>query len=156
MRLKDVPVTSVEAPYGRRGLAAEPWPWKVRALFRENDIDETVLPNLTAEDLKELGVAVARGTAASCSMLLLLCAPMRAARRPADVAIGVQCPSVTPERPRRAPQVTVMFSDLVGSTRYSDPDGPWDLREVISAGWFARHTRSEGREGAAEGVGRVT
>ena len=26
-------------------------------LFRENDIDETVLPNLTAEDLKELGVA---------------------------------------------------------------------------------------------------
>ena len=25
--------------------------------FRENEIDETVLPNLTAEDLKELGVA---------------------------------------------------------------------------------------------------
>ncbi len=29
---------------------------KYEALFRENDIDETVLPNLTAEDLKELGV----------------------------------------------------------------------------------------------------
>jgi hypothetical protein len=29
----------------------------MRALFRDNDIDETVLPNLTAEDLKELGVA---------------------------------------------------------------------------------------------------
>ena len=28
---------------------------KYEALFRENDIDETVLPNLTAEDLKELG-----------------------------------------------------------------------------------------------------
>ena len=27
------------------------------AAFRENDIDETILPNLTAEDLKELGVA---------------------------------------------------------------------------------------------------
>jgi SAM domain (Sterile alpha motif) len=27
------------------------------ASFRENDIDETVLPTLTAEDLKELGVA---------------------------------------------------------------------------------------------------
>jgi hypothetical protein len=25
--------------------------------FRENDIDETVLPRLTAEDLNELGVA---------------------------------------------------------------------------------------------------
>jgi hypothetical protein len=29
---------------------------KYEAVFRENDIDETVLPNLTAEDL-ELGVA---------------------------------------------------------------------------------------------------
>ena len=27
------------------------------AAFRENEIDETVLPSLTAEDLKELGVA---------------------------------------------------------------------------------------------------
>jgi hypothetical protein len=26
------------------------------AAFRDNDIDETVLPNLTAEDLKELGI----------------------------------------------------------------------------------------------------
>ena len=30
---------------------------KYEAIFRQNDIDETVLPNLTAEDLKELGVA---------------------------------------------------------------------------------------------------
>jgi len=29
---------------------------KYEAVFRENDIDKTVLPNLTAEDLKELGV----------------------------------------------------------------------------------------------------
>ena len=28
---------------------------KYEAIFRENDIDETVLPNLTAKDLKELG-----------------------------------------------------------------------------------------------------
>src|ERR1700719_2619929 len=27
------------------------------AVFRDNEIDETVLPNLTAEDLKELGIA---------------------------------------------------------------------------------------------------
>jgi hypothetical protein len=26
------------------------------AVFRENHIDETILPNLTAEDLKDLGV----------------------------------------------------------------------------------------------------
>ena len=29
---------------------------KYEAAFRENEIDETVLPGLTAEDLKELGV----------------------------------------------------------------------------------------------------
>ena len=35
---------------------------KYEAAFRENEIDETVLPSLTAEDLKELGVA-SSGTA---------------------------------------------------------------------------------------------
>ena len=30
---------------------------KYEAAFRENEINETVLPGLTAEDLKELGVA---------------------------------------------------------------------------------------------------
>jgi hypothetical protein len=30
---------------------------KYEAVFRENEIDETVLPSLTAEDLKELGVS---------------------------------------------------------------------------------------------------
>ena len=30
---------------------------KYEAAFRENKIDETVLPSLTQEDLKELGVA---------------------------------------------------------------------------------------------------
>ena len=31
---------------------------KYEAAFRENDIDETVLPSLTAEDLKNLGVSI--------------------------------------------------------------------------------------------------
>jgi hypothetical protein len=31
---------------------------KYEAAFRENEIDETVLPGLTAEDLQELGVDV--------------------------------------------------------------------------------------------------
>jgi hypothetical protein len=38
------------------------WLWslglgKYEAIFRENDIDETVLPSLTEEHLKQLGVA---------------------------------------------------------------------------------------------------
>jgi hypothetical protein len=35
---------------------------KYEAVFRENDIDETVLPSLTHQNLKELGV-----TAVNCS-----------------------------------------------------------------------------------------
>ena len=34
---------------------------KYEAVFRENEITEKVLPNLTAEDLKELGVAALAG-----------------------------------------------------------------------------------------------
>ena len=37
-----------------RGLGLE----RYEAAFRENEIDETVLPTLTADDLKDLGVGV--------------------------------------------------------------------------------------------------
>jgi hypothetical protein len=53
---------------------------KYEAIFRENEIDETVLPNLTAEDLKELGVS-AWGTGASYSMQSLHCALMLERKR---------------------------------------------------------------------------
>ena len=48
--------------------------------FRENEIDETVLPSLTHETLKELGVT-ASVTGSSCSMPSLLCGATRVARR---------------------------------------------------------------------------
>ena len=31
---------------------------RYEAAFRENEIDDTVLPNLTAEDLRDLGVSI--------------------------------------------------------------------------------------------------
>jgi hypothetical protein len=37
-------------------LAAEPWPEQYEAVFRENAIDASVLPSLTADDLKDLGI----------------------------------------------------------------------------------------------------
>ena len=67
--------------HGRRGLAAEPWPWKVEAAFRENEIDETVLQTLTADDLKDLGVA-ALGDRRKLLDAPLLCAPMSVRRPP--------------------------------------------------------------------------
>ena len=67
-------------------------------------------------------------------MLSLLCAPMRAAsRRPLTLRPRPQRPSASPEDRAERRQVTVMFSDLVGSTALSARMDPEDLREVISA-----------------------
>jgi predicted ATPase/class 3 adenylate cyclase len=93
------------------------------AAFRENEIDETVLLRLTAEDLKDIGV----GAIGHRRKLLDAIAALRTDAKgemPAEV-------SSTPSGERR--QVTVMFSDLVGSTALSTRMDPEDLREVISA-----------------------
>ena len=116
---------------GYRGLAAEPWPRKYEAAFRENEIDETVLPNLTAEDLKDLASALS-GTAASCSTPSPLCALTRSAKAPPTRELPRQSPKSSQDTAERR-QVTVMFSDLVGSTALSARMDPEDLREVISA-----------------------
>ena len=95
--------------------------------FRENKIDEGVLPKLTAEDLKELGVSALGDR----RKLLDAIAALR-------TDAGVKAPSVEPATPKQQEtaerrQVTVMFSDLVGSTALSARMDPEDLREVISA-----------------------
>ena len=60
---------------------------RYETVFRENEINKTVLPNLTAEDLKDLGV-VFSGTAASSSMLSPRCA--------ADASVKQPPPTVRP------------------------------------------------------------
>ena len=50
---------------------------KYEAAFRENEIDETVLPSLTDENLKELA-SRRLGTASSCWMPSLPCTATRA------------------------------------------------------------------------------
>jgi len=101
------------------------------AAFRENDIDETVLPGLTAEDLKELGVA----SLGHRRKLLDAVAALRAdasGKGPSAEAPPTDKTSPAEDRAERR-QVTVMFSDLVGSTALSARMDPEDLREVISA-----------------------
>lgn len=100
------------------------------AAFRESKIDDTVLPSLTAEDLKELGV----GFVGHRRKLLEAIAALRAeATAPTQLS---HLPLVIDKPTRDAPerrQVTVMFCDLVGSTALSTRMDPEDLREVISA-----------------------
>ena len=52
----------------------------------------------------------------------------------ADAATSPSAPSASPEDRAERRQVTVMFSDLVGSTALSARMDPKDLREVISDG----------------------
>src|ERR1700688_898972 len=100
------------------------------AAFRENEINERVLPSLTAEDLKELGVAALGHR----RMLLDAIAALRgdeSAKTPS--ATVAPKTDTTPEDRAERRQVTVMFSDLVGSTAMSARMDPEDLREVISS-----------------------
>ena len=80
---------------------------KYEAVLRENDIDETVLPSLTHENLKELGVASfghrvklldaiatlrneASGKAHSVDAVSTLSAPSALSRRPCRAPPGVR------------------------------------------------------------------
>src|ERR1700752_519949 len=105
---------------------------KYEAAFRENDIDETVLPGLTHETLKELGVA---SVGHRMKLLDAIAALRNAARGNApsiDAATTSNAASAHPEDRSERRQVTVMFSDLVGSTALSARMDPEDLREIIS------------------------
>jgi class 3 adenylate cyclase/predicted ATPase len=106
---------------------------KYEAVFRENDIDETVLPNLTAEDLKELGVASLGHRRKLLDAIAALRNDRSAQGPSSDLKTAQAAPSASPEDRAERRQVTVMFSDLVGSTALSARMDPEDLREVISA-----------------------
>jgi class 3 adenylate cyclase/predicted ATPase len=94
------------------------------AAFRDNEIDETVLPSLTAEDLRELGVALVGHRR---RLLNAIAALGDDDAQPAPTnTIGPVAPASAERR-----QLTVMFCDLVGSTALSTRHDPEDLRELI-------------------------
>ncbi len=98
--------------------------------FRENAIDDSVLSSLTAEDLKELGVDAVghRRKLLNAIAALRADADLKAASPDAFSTIDESAKDTAERR-----QVTVMFSDLVGSTALSASMDPEDLRELISA-----------------------
>ena len=106
---------------------------KYEAAFRENDIDETVLPSLTDEHLKELGVASLGHRVKLLDAIAALRNEGSGKAPSVDAATASTSPNAHPEDRAERRQVTVMFSDLVGSTALSARMDPEDLREVISA-----------------------
>jgi class 3 adenylate cyclase/predicted ATPase len=96
--------------------------------FVENRIDISVLPDLTDQHLKDLGIALG-------DRLKML----RAIRDLGSASVAVTAPLAPAEtEPARRDdaerrQLTVMFTDLVGSTALSTKLDPEDLRSVIGA-----------------------
>ncbi|MEH2513886.1 class 3 adenylate cyclase/predicted ATPase [Nitrobacteraceae bacterium AZCC 1564] len=86
--------------------------------FRDNGIDLEVLPRLTVDDLKEIGVQAVGHRRKILDAVALLTSDQTMARPPASVE-------------RR--QLTVMFVDLVGSTDLSQRLDPEELREIMRA-----------------------
>ena len=101
------------------------------AAFRDNGIGEAVLPHLTVEDLKEIGVA----TVGDRRMLLAAIAAL--ASPTSSEPTG---PQPSPAPPNKAPEVsaerrpiTVMFCDLVGSTSLAAKLDAEDWRNLVNA-----------------------
>ena len=102
------------------------------AAFRENNIDDTILPSLTTEDLKELGV----GSVGHRRKLLEAIAALRAdtsaktvPTAPAAAAAPTSAPAAEAAGERR--YLTVMFCDLVGSTSISAQLDAEEWRDLI-------------------------
>jgi class 3 adenylate cyclase len=131
---------------------------KYEAAFRENEIDETVLPSLTHETLKELGVA---SVGHRVKLLNAIAAHRNDASSKApsvETATTSSTSSAHPEDRAERHQVTVMFSDFVGSTALSAAWTPKACARSFSAyqksvGETVRHFEASLRSTWAMGPG---
>jgi len=102
---------------------------RYEAAFRENDVGPELLPTLTADDLKEIGVTSfghRRNLLEAIAKLLRSDAPSQQMVRSAD---DEWASIYTGERR----QLTVMFCDLVGSTALGEKLDPEELRGLLHA-----------------------
>ena len=109
---------------------------RYQAAFHENDVDAEVLPTLTAEELKDIGVSSIRHRRRLLEAIAALRpksvpdeAPTRVSSSPvsADASERSDASETTAERR----PLSVMFCDLIGSTALSSRLDAEDLREVI-------------------------
>ena len=97
--------------------------------FRDNAVDGDVLPLLTADDLKELGVLAVGHRRKLLDAI--------AALRQPDVAAP---PPAVPEAPGERRQVSVLFADLAGYTALSRELDPEEVHALLDR-FFARVDR---------------
>ena len=99
---------------------------RFEAAFRDNDIDEAVLRDLTDDHLRELGLTL------GARLKLLKAIAVLPKELASNVPASIPVATLTAQSAERR-HVTVMFSDLVGSTALSTRMDPEDLRKLISA-----------------------
>jgi class 3 adenylate cyclase len=97
--------------------------------FAENDISFSILPDLTDQHLERIGVA----SLGHRLQLLRAIAELPTGAKDAPKAAPATTAPAAPQDTAERRQVTVMFSDLVGSTALAARMDPEDLREVISS-----------------------
>ena len=110
------------------------------AAFRDNAIDGDLLPSLTAEDLKDLGVTIVGHRRKLLDAIAAIGAASKSTPppAPADPAATLHAPAVS-SRPQsrsgadaeRRP-ITVMFCDLVGSTSMAAKLDAEDWRTLVN------------------------
>ena len=99
--------------------------------FRDNNIDADVLPRLTIDDLKDIGVSIVGDR----RRLLDAIAVIAGAGRPADLPASPtkSAPSKGFQASAERRPITVMFCDLVGSTSLAAQLDAEDWRTLVNA-----------------------
>src|SRR5262249_10757416 len=95
------------------------------ARFAENGVDFSVLRHLTDQDLKDIGVLLGHRRKMLAAIAELAGAVPAALQPPAAIELK-------PHDAAERRQLTVMFTDLVGSTALSARLDAEDLREIIN------------------------
>jgi class 3 adenylate cyclase len=100
---------------------------KYNELLTRHDIDLAVVPELTEQDLEELGFSLGHRR-----KFLAAAAKLRATTAESVVASAQVQPRVQPATAAERRQLTVVFIDLVGSTVFGGELDPEDLIRLLS------------------------
>ena len=117
---------------------------RYEAAFRDSDVGADVLPDLTAEDLREIGVASVGDRRRLLAAIAALRDPPPSAPAHEPAPAQAAPTATTPpgdagaghgadDRGAERRHLTVLFCDLAGSTALSARLDPEDLREVMAA-----------------------
>ena len=110
-----------------RGLGLE----RYEEAFRENEIDAGILPKLTADDLKDIGVTIVGHRRKLLESIAALAEPASAPQPEPSAPAEAAAKARRGQAERR--QLTVLICDLVGSTELSVKLDPEDMGRVIRA-----------------------